>query len=141
MTFPLTHRAAAWLFLLALGFLLTSCAAPRSEFSGWKNPRLPRERLGIDIEICRQAAARDVEEKYIRNTIYMGREEEERYTYQGRMKRYDMIIKRDALTARCLRAKGYRPASDKGYRPASDKSYRPASKGDGNGGQKKVSPR
>ena len=56
-------------------------------------------------------AARDVEEKYTRGTVYLGREEEDRYTFQGRMNRYEAIKERDALTARCLRAKGYRKAT------------------------------
>ncbi len=65
------------------------------------------------MEICRRAAARDVEEKYTRGTVYLGREEENRYTFQGRMNRYEAIKNRDALAARCLRAKGYRRAGGK----------------------------
>lgn len=87
---------------------LVACAAPTSIAGGWENPRLPPERWAVDMEICRRAAVRDVEEKYTRGTVYMGREEEERYTFQGRMSRYEAIKERDALTAGCLRAKGYR---------------------------------
>jgi hypothetical protein len=87
---------------------LAACAAPRGLAGGWQNPRLPPERWAVDMEICRRAATRDVEEKYTRRTVYLGREEEEQYTFQGRMNRYEAIKNRDVLTARCLRAKGYR---------------------------------
>ena len=89
---------------------LAACAAPVNRSDGWQNPRLPPERWAADKETCRRAANRTVEEKYNRGTVYLGREEEERYTFQGRMKRYEAIKEGDALTSRCLVAKGYRRA-------------------------------
>ncbi len=96
-------------FMVVLPVLfLAACAAPGSLAGGWENPKLPPERWAVDTEICRRAATRDVEEKYTRRTVYLGREEEDRYTFQGRMNRYEAIKEQGVLTARCLRAKGYR---------------------------------
>ncbi len=87
---------------------LAACAAPGNLAGGWENPKLPPKQWAVDTEICRRAATRDVEEKYTRGTVYLGREEEDRYTFQGRMNRYEAIKEQGALVARCLRAKGYR---------------------------------
>ncbi len=97
---------SAMVFLPVL--FLAACAAPGSLAGGWENPKLPPDQWAVDTEICRRAATRDVEEKYTRRTVYLGREEEQRYTFQGRMNRYEAIKKGDALTSRCLIAKGYR---------------------------------
>ena len=93
--------------------LAAACAAP----TRWENPDLPRDRWAGDKAACRVQAVAGAERDYVRGRGYQAEDyDTRRDSLRARMARYDVVKKRDALFAGCMRARGYREGMKSGGR-------------------------
>lgn len=96
--------------LLALVLVLTCLAGCTSTPPAWRNPAVPSDQWAAEVDACRRWATRESERDVVR-ADYGGTGITSAGDYRTLMTRYEIGKQRDALTARCLRAKGYVPAA------------------------------
>ena len=90
---------------------LGACAAP----ARWQHPTLPRDQWSKDHYQCQRAASRKVEKELTREQDYLGRGREPGADpLKAGMTRHDALKRRERLTARCMRARGYTKATGDG---------------------------
>ncbi len=93
-------------FVLLVLVVAGSCART----GNWENQNLPKEQWPLDAAACRRGAAAEVEKEAAREEILRpGGPSGTGGAYEAEMSRYDALKRRDALTARCMKIRGYRP--------------------------------
>ncbi len=91
-------------FVLLVLSLAGSCARN----GNWENPNVPKEQWPRDAAACRRGAAAEVEREAAREEILRhGGPSGTGGAYEAEMARYDALKRRDALTARCMKIRGY----------------------------------
>ncbi len=80
-----------------------SCAGTGS----WENPNVANEQWPRDAAACRRGAAAEVEKEAARGEILRPGGLSAGGAYEAQMARYDALKRRDALSARCMKIRGY----------------------------------
>ena len=91
-------------FFVLLAIITGSCGGNGS----WENQNVPKEQWPRDAAACRRGAAAEVEKEAARDeNLLQGGSTGSTSAYEAQMARYDALKRRDALSARCMKNRGY----------------------------------